>query len=130
MKDSIKKWWFCGIVVVVITIAILIKLTINKSDGVGTAGISLQEFEEINLGMSNLTVNKIIDKLDEWNDNNIYNKCCKEISKSSQNSVYTYSYKYYGEKGGYAIITFEADYSRGDLFVLPSVVKKENFNLK
>ncbi len=130
MKDLIKKWWFWIITILVIIIATLITLTINKNQGVGTAGISLQEFEEIDLGMSNLTVNKIIDKLDEWNDNNIYQKCCKEVSKSSQNSIYTYSYKYYGEKSGYAIITFEADYSKGDLFVLPSVVKKENFNLK
>ena len=130
MKDLIKKWWFWVVIVLVIIIVILITLVINKSGGVGTAGISLEEFEEINLGMSNSTVNKIIDKLDEWDDDNIYNKCCKEISKSSQNSVYTYSYKYYGEKRGYAIITFEADYSKGDLFVLPSVVKKENFNLK
>lgn len=98
MIDLIKKWWFWMIIVLVIIIAILIALTINKSHGVGTAGISLQEFEEIDLGMSNLTVNKIIDKLDEWDDNNIYDKCCKEISKSNQNSIYTYSYKYYGEK--------------------------------
>ncbi len=128
MKELIKKWWFWLIIGIVLVL--IISIVIANSKGVGTAGISLEEFEEINLGMSNLTVNKIIDKFDEWDNDNIYDKCCKEISKSSKNSVYTYSYKYYGEKGGYAIITFEADYSKGDLFVLPRVAKKENFNLK
>lgn len=131
MKEEIlKKWWFWVIIISIIVITISIVLTINKSNGVGTAGISLEEFKEIDLGMSNSTVNKIIDKYDEWDNDTIYNKCCEEINKSNENSIYTYSYKYYGEKSGYAIITFEADYSKGDLFVLPSVVKKESFNLK
>ncbi len=130
MKNLIKKWWLLIIFVLVIIAVILIVLMNARSDGIGTAGISLIEYEKIELGMSQFTVNEIIDEFDEWSDDEIYNKSCEEISKSSQNSVYTYLYKYYGEKNGYAIITFEADYSKGDLFVLPSVVKKEKFNLK
>ena len=31
---------------------------------------------------------------------------------------------------GYAIVTYSADYSNGDVFVMPTVTHKENFNLK
>lgn len=131
MKKLIKKWWVWLVIVLILALIILAVILLNSSNnGVGTAGISSEEFKEIDLGMSNSTVNKIIDKYDEWDNDTIYNKCCEEINKSNENSIYTYSYKYYGEKSGYAIITFEADYSKGDLFVLPSVVKKESFNLK
>jgi len=128
MKNLIKKWWFWTIILVIVVIIVIIFKT--NSEGVGTAGISIEEYEEIALGMSNFKVNEIIDKLDEWHNDDVYNKCCEEISNSKNNHIYTYSYKYYGEKKGYAIITFEADYSKGDLFVLPSVVKKEKFDLK
>ena len=54
----------------------------------------------------------------------------EEVEKKEENHIYRYVYKYYGEKGGYAIITYEADYSNGDMFVLPEVTKKEQFDLK
>lgn len=130
MKSIIKKWWFWIIVLSIIAIVIILTAIINKSKGVGTAGINENEFEEIQIGMTQFDVNKIIDKLDEWNNDDIYKKCCEEISKSNKDHIYEYVYKYYGEKEGYAIITFEADYSKGDLFVLPEVTKKEQFNLK
>lgn len=128
-KLSIKKWWFCiAILVIVILGTVLVLLT--KNDGIGSSGISKKEFEEIELGMSQSKVHRIIDKLNEWDEDEVYKKACEEIEKSQENSKYTYRYKYYGDKSGYAIITYEADYSRGDLFVLPEVVKKEQFNLK
>lgn len=128
MKKIIKKWWvLLSLIVLVIGI---ILITTNRTTGVGSAGISSSEFEEIEFGMSNFTVNKIIDKNNEWENDEIYSKCCEELSKSNKEHIYQYVYKYYGEDGGYAIITYEADYSEGDLFVLPEVTRKEQFNLK
>lgn len=129
MKSIIKKWWFWLVVLVIFVSGMALMLFV-KNDGIGSSGISKKEFEEIELGMSQSKVHGIIDKLNEWDEDEVYEKACEEIEKSQENSKYTYRYKYYGDKSGYAIITYEADYSRGDLFVLPEVVKKEQFNLK
>ena len=123
MKDIIKKWWF-WLVILVIFISSIALILFTTKDGIGSSGISKEEFEEIKLGMSQFEVNGIIDKLDEWDEDEIYEKACEEITKTYKNSIYTYEYKYYGEKGGYAIITFEADYNKGS-FETPEVVKKE-----
>lgn len=129
MKILIKKWyfWAFSIALIISVLTIYYNIT-NKS--VGSAGISLEEFDRIELGMSQFTVNSIIDELDEWNDNSIYEKCCQEISKKNENSIYQYTYKYLGENSGYVIITYTADYTKGDLFVLPTVSNIEKFNLK
>lgn len=121
MKRLMKKWWFWAILVSIVIILIL--CIIKKDEGVGENGISKQEFENIQLGMSQNDVIKIIspDNLETINE---------ELEKSNNNSIYTYKYKYFGEKSGYAIITYEANYSNGDLFVLPEVTKKEQYNLK
>lgn len=130
MKNIIKKWWFWLVIIFILVFIIATILIRNKSNGVGSAGINQDEFNEIQLGMSQFEVHGIIDKLDEWNDDEIYEKCCEEISKSQKDHIYTYEYKYYGEKEGYALITYEADYSDGVYFKMPEVVKKEKFNLK
>lgn len=131
MRDLVKKWWLWAIIVlIVIIIVFMITSFKNTNKNVGTAGISKEEYEQIKLGMGQGTVNSIIDMNDEWEDDKIYEKCCQEISKSNDGRIYKYVYKYLGEKDGYAIITFEADYSKGDLFVLPTVTSKEQFNLK
>lgn len=130
-KSILKRWWFWVIIVLVIIAIIVSIVSIKKENhGVGSAGISLEEFEEIELGMSQSKVQSIIDSEDKWDDDDIYDKCCQEINKSKKDSIYQYTYKYIGEKNGYAEITYEADYSNGDLFVLPVVSNKEQFNLK
>lgn len=43
---------------------------------------------------------------------------------------YTYVYKYYGEKGGYAIITLQTDYSNGQIYNSVVVINKENHGFK
>lgn len=117
-----------GILIIGIIIGIVL---LNKfNDGIGSAGISLQEFNKIELGMSNSKVNSIIDEKDEWDDDIIYNKACKEVGKEKNNHFYSYTYKYIGENGGYALITYTAHYSGGDVFVMPTVSQKEQFNLK
>lgn len=123
MNNLIKKWWFWLIVLASIIIISSIIFVAKSDKGVGENGISKQEFEKIELGMSESSVTKIISPND-------LEAVEKELEKSKENSIYTYKYKYYGEKRGYVIITYEADYSNGDLFVLPKVTKKEKFNLK
>ncbi len=131
-KDFYKKWWFWLIILIIIAIIIIILMMAkNNSNGIGTAGISIEEFEKIENGMDQFEVNDIIDELDEWNDSEIYEKACQEVSNKEKNSVYTYTYKYIGEKGGYAIITFQVDYSDGVYGLkYPEVVSKEQYNLK
>ena len=74
------------------------KSNTEKNTGVGAAGISLEEFNKIDFGMSNFEVSDIIDSNDLWVDDEIYNKVCIEISKEYKNSIYTYTYKYIGDK--------------------------------
>ena len=134
MKDLIKKWWLWVIAICICTIIILIFIiSISKEDkqGVGTAGISLDEFEEIQIGKTtNFELNSIIDKNDEWDNDDIYAKCVEKIEESKEGNKYTYIYKYYGEKSGYAIITLQADYSTGYFYNDVVAIKKEKFDLK
>lgn len=124
-----KRFW---IIILLIIILIIIGISINKdSNGVGSAGISKEEFDEIKIGSTtNFELNSIIDKNDEWDNDEIYSKCVEQIEEKKENSKYTYIYKYYGEKGGYAIITLQADYSNGYFYNDVIVVEKENHNLK
>lgn len=132
MNNLIRKWWFwLTIVLISILITFVAILLNNKDDGVGSAGISKEEFDEIIVGKTtNFELNSIIDKNNEWNEDEIYNKCVEEIENSKEGHKYTYVYKYYGEKNGYAIITLQADYSNGYYYNDVIVIKKEKFNLK
>ncbi len=131
MKELIKKWWFWLIIVIVVTIIISIIIVSLTKKGVGTAGISLEEYDEIEIGKTtNFKLNSIIDKNDEWDNDKVYNKCVEAIGEEKEDKKYTYIYKYYGEKGGYAIITLQADYSNGYFYNDVVVIKKEKFNLK
>lgn len=128
-----KKWWFWIAIIIIIIIITMMVLFIKNitQKGVGTAGISKKEFDEIQIGKTtNFELNNIIDKNNEWNDDEIYRKCVEEIEQSKEDSKYTYVYKYYGEKSGYAIITLQADYSNGYFYNDVLVIKKEQFNLK
>lgn len=137
MKNKDNKMyrkWYLILIILAIIIAIItctILLTTRTPNGIGSAGISKEEFEEIEIGMDNFEVNAIIDKLDEWNDDEVYEKACEEVEKTKNESVYKYIYKYNGENSGYALITFEVDYSDGVYGLdYPEVVKKEQVNLK
>lgn len=132
MKSMVKKWWFwLTIVLIIVLLSIVFLTTRNKDKGVGTAGISKSEFDEIRIGRTtNFDLSNIIDKNNEWNNDEIYDKCVEKIEESNEDKKYTYVYKYYGEKGGYAIITLQADYSDGYYYNDIVVIKKEKFNLK
>lgn len=131
-KEQIYKKWLPAIVVLIILLVgiTLIVVKNNNSKGVGSAGISKEEFDEIQVGeTTNFELNGIIDKNDEWHNDEIYSKCVEEIEEKVEDSKYTYVYKYYGEKNGYAIITLQADYSNGNFYNDVIVIKKENFGL-
>lgn len=141
MKSTTTKiynqWWFWLIISITIIALTLIIVFFNQSHnnssdyGVGSAGISLEEFEKITIGSTTMwDISNIIDKNDEWNNNDIYNKVVEEIEDSKSEHIYKHVYKYLGENSGYALITFEADYSNGYFYNDFIVTKKENFNLK
>lgn len=131
-KKFYEKWQFWLIILAVIVIIIIgIIITNNQAKGVGSAGISREEYNEIEIGKTtNFELNEIIDKDDEWSNDAIYDKCVQQISEEKEDSKYTYVYKYYGERSGYAIITLQADYSNGYFYNDVIVIKKEKFNLK
>ena len=124
-----------SLIIISLLILVLILIINNKEKDenetkIGSPGISIEEFEKIELGMTQFDVNSIIDENDEWNDDDIYNKCCQEINESNEDHIYNFTYKYLGENDGYAIITYTCDYSNGSFFEYPTVSKKENHNLK
>ena len=123
-KTFYKSWYFYLVVFIILCI-IFVGIFVYKKQNSGVAenGISREEFEKIELGMSQNSVTKIISPDD-------FETIKEKVEKKEENHIYRYVYKYYGEKGGYAIITYEADYSNGDMFVLPEPTKKEQFNLK
>lgn len=120
------------IVIVIIVIICLFILYKNKKAEYkcNDAGISYEEFQKIQTGDSQFAVNEIVDPNDKLDNDKTYENCIIEVSKENKNNVYNYTYKYIGEKGGYAILTFTADYSNGDSFVMPGISKKEQYNLK
>ena len=123
--NLIKKWWFWLIIALIIIGIITIIILIPKL-GVGSGGISLTEYNKIEMGESNFGLEEIIAPNHEWDHN--YSKYVEEISKTTENHKYIVVNKYYGENGGYAIITLEKDLSTS--FSRLVVTKKENFNLK
>lgn len=127
-----KKLWFWIIVILIIIVVFLFTMLITNSSnkGVGTAGISKQEFDEIKIGTTNFELNNIIDKNNEWENDEVYDRCVEKIGEKEEDSKYTYIYKYYGEKAGYAIITLQADYSNGYFYNDVIVIEKEDYNLK
>lgn len=85
--------------------------------GAGPSGISKEEFGKVRMGMNNYELLKLIGGNGD------------RIVEDEQNSVYTYTYKYPGEKGGYAIIVMRADMGESILNI-PEVVSKEDHDLK
>ena len=121
LEDTIRKQKIVILIIFILVVVGMVFFNISKSKGVGEDGISKEEYQKIQLGMSQTSVDKIVSSDSVKKE---------EIEKNSSNHIYKYTYKYYGEKGGYATITYEADYRNGDLFVLPEVTEKKEYNLK
>lgn len=102
----------------------------NNELSCGDAGISIEEFNKIKIGDTQTTVDKVIDNNDNWNNDEIYNKCVEKISEKKDDKKYSYVYKYIGENGGYALITYTSDYKDFSYLKFPEVSKIEKFNLK
>ena len=130
-KTFYKKWWFWLLIGIILVTTIFLVIYINnKPIGVGTAGISKEEFDKIEIGKTtNFELNSIIDQNNEWNNDEIYERCVEQLEEKKEEHKYTYIYKYYGEEKGYAIITLQADYSNGYYHNDVIVVKKENVGL-
>ena len=129
-----KKIKIYIVTIIILLIVFLLFLFVNSpksSEGIGSAGISLEEFNQIEIGMTQHEVDSIIDADKLWNDDEIYDKACIKLNEENNNSIYTYKYKYLGHKSGYAIIVFSVDYTSG-MYGLeyPKVISKEDFNLK
>ena len=133
MKKVLKKWWylFLALGILIIGIIIAIFATAKTEGGVGQAGISNEEFRQIEIGKTtSYELGKIIDDKNEWENEETYNKCVEKISESIDGNKYTYVYKYYGERSGYAIITLQANSLNTEMNNNIIVIKKEKFDLK
>lgn len=119
-----------ALIIGAITIAIVIIVILIPKGGVGYGGITKENFEKVRTGMDNFEVNDVLDPEDRWHDNDTFNKCVEEISETYTKGKYSYTNKYMGEKGGYAIIKFEADYSDGYYIKHPIVIEKTQYDLK
>ena len=118
-------------IIIILSISLLVYFHTNRSYGVGDAGISLEEYNKIKLGMTQLEVESIIDSNNLWDDEDVYSKSCIKMREDKNNSVYTYEYKYIGDKSGYVLITYEVDYSDGfSGLKYPEVINIEKFELK
>lgn len=121
-----KKRVIIGILLIVFAIIFLLLRIIPK--GIGTGGISKEEFEKISIGIDNYKVNSIIDPDKTWLNEEIYKKCVEKINETTKDGKHSYTYKYLGEQSGYAIIKFEM--SLDNYMELPKVVEKTQYNLK
>lgn len=108
------KKWFLYVMLIVTCLGLT---GCSENQGVGPEGISLDEYNQIDIGMSQFEVNEIVGGGGE------------KIGEQKEEHIYSYTYEFPGEKSGSATITFTADYSDGDFFVMPSVSAKEQQNL-
>lgn len=130
-KDIFKKWYFWVILVIMIIFFIIIMILNSTENGVGSGGINEDEFNEIIIGQTTeFELDDIIDKEDLWDNDEVYERCVEQIAETKEDHKYTYVYKYYGEKRGYAIITLQTDYSNSNFYNDVIVIKKEKHNLK
>lgn len=138
-KSLYKKWWFWTIIAiigVILTAYIYIKtievenddeeLQIESND-IGDEGISLFEFNAIEVGKTDILALKGLIGYTDKNFDKIVSEVEEPIYKDDENGnthIY-YKQKYVGENGeGYAIITIERYL---DDFI---VIEKENYGLK
>lgn len=104
----------CGVLAVILSVMCL---SACGGSGIGAEGISKKEYEQISRGMSLFEVNGIVGGGGE------------KVSEKEEDSVYTYTYKYQGEKSGYALVTYSADYSDGAFYQEFKVTAMEQHDL-
>ena len=116
------------IALIIIAISVII-IIIAIPKGIGSGGISKEEFDKINIGLSRWSISGIIDPENTWHDEATYNKCVEQIGETYKDKKHTITYKYIGEHGGYAIIKFESDYGYS---LIPDykVSEKTQYDLK
>ena len=124
-----KKWWFWTITGIIIVVALCFAPIYpqNKIDYIKDEGISLSEFNAIEVGKTDILALKGLIGYTDKNFDKIVSEVEKPIYKEDENGnthIY-YKQKYVGENGeGYAIIIIERYL---DEFI---VIEKENYGLK
>lgn len=125
-----KKWWFWAIIVVIL-ICILYFFSIyqnnNDDDYILDEGISLSEFNAIEIGKTDILALKGLIGYTDKNFDKIVSEVEKPIYEEDEEGIthIYYKQKYIGENGeGYAVITIERYL---DEFI---VIEKENYGLK
>lgn len=125
-----KKWWLWTIIGIIIIIIIFCFVPIysqNKIDYIKDEGISLSEFNAIEVGKTDILALKGLIGYTDKNFDKIVSEVEEPIYEEDEegNVHIYYKQKYMGENGeGYAIITIERHL---DEF---TVIEKENFGLK
>lgn len=111
-----KKFIFFSVAVLIVIIVVFLIISSNKIE---PNGINISEYDKIQNGM---TLTEVEDIIGERNHIKY-----EQINRIEDSSSTVYTYKYYGEKNGYALITYELDVwnNRG-----MQVISKENFNIK
>ena len=132
-KESIaiyKKWWFwtiIGIVIIAIYMCMCLSYQKNKTVSIKDEGISLSEFNAIEVGKTDILALKGLIGYTDKNFDKIVSEVEEPIYEKDENgSTHVfYKQKYVGENGnGYAIITIEGYLNEY------TVIEKENFGLK
>lgn len=124
-----KKWWFWTIIGIIIVVALCFAPIYpqNKIDYIKDEGISLSEFNAIEVGKTDILALKGLIGYTDKNFNRIVSEVEEPIYEEDENGnihIY-YKQKYVGENGeGYAIIIIERYL---DEFI---VIEKENYGLK
>lgn len=107
------------LICLIIFIVFILFLVISSNLKIDPNGMNIEEYEKIETGMTMTEVEDIV-----GSRNNIK---CEQLSRIEDISSTIYTYKYFGEKKGYATITYELDiWSNKGM----QVISKENFNLK
>ena len=135
-KNNQKLIIICSTIlasIIIIAITLIAIFSNHSSGGVGKGGITKEKLKNVEVGKTTTsTINRTLDPDGLWHDNAIFNKVVSQVEKVfTQDKIYRYVNRYEGEKSGYALITFEADYSRkGAIFEVPVVTKIEEHDLK
>lgn len=114
--NTIEKVILITLTIIVITFLILvIKVALKYNPD----GINVNEFEKIKSDMTMSEVDSIISSSS--------NPKSEHISTQDDTSSSIITYKYYGERSGYAIITYELDVWNNKGVI---VISKTDYNLK
>ena len=120
-----KKTLSIVIVIIIVLISLFLCSCSEKPQGIGEAGISNEEFEQLSLGMTHDTVDEIIGGSGEL---------ISETENDDDNYYVTvFLYRYEGEQSGYAELEFTLKTHKGYTlhdFQTFSLTSKKKYDLQ